>query len=182
MAETYPGSLRGLKNVVVEFREANGTLLRSTRTNTSGDFQLDPGGRQGYIRIAPGRNQVAWPSRIAVKAGDRADFRLMGMPGQIEVRGNPGSFVLITTGPWEGASPARYVGNPSPVRAYSGTIGTSRARSEVATVTLAVPRGNYYLTCWSSEIIGGKWGYRRVPSAPLAPVEPQFPGTPASCH
>jgi len=158
-----------LPGVPVSLRDAQGTLMATRKTDSSGNFSfstsdgLTPSSTY-YIVPTVGRTQSAVPFEYPIPnlqpAGAFASLQIRGMPANLQLSGaTPGTSILIST--------ASYAGSNSPtVSPSAGNAGFYTAMVTTAgTATVPVPAGySYYVTCWLAQASGASVTYARDPA------------------
>jgi len=159
-----------LGGVVVEYRDVNGVLRKTTRTGPDGAYNITPSaGPIGYVSVAPGRNQSAAPTQKKLSAvGEKADFAMLGAPAVVKVRNaNQGTFVLITPNKYDGPGkeappPIDNPGGKVPAKTYTAVADYQ------GQVDISVRYGTYYITCWRPVASGALMSYVKSESKQVA--------------
>ena len=152
-----------LPNIVVELRNADGSLTSSTqttRTDANGYYSFATGNSLGsvfFVNLSVDRTQVAAP--LSQKADNslsgssvKRDFVVRGIPATLSFIDNPpASLILVTT--FTVTSPSTSLPpslNGFNTESYATTVAADGSAS------LAVPPGRlFYYTCWTPLASGG---------------------------
>lgn len=177
-----------LANVPVELRDWHGTLLSTTKSDSSGGYSFGPTGLSTnntyYVTPVVGRTESAVPLYNPVanlqSVGALVNPQIRGVPGTLQISGAPaGSYILIST--------ASYTGSNAPTMnsRFSGSIGYySAATGWDGAASVHAPTGtSYYLTCWVAQPAGPSVTYARMPASGSSGPYTVSPNTtvPLSC-
>jgi hypothetical protein len=145
-----------LSGVPIELRDQRGILVATKKTDNNGFYSFGPGdglvaGKTYFVLPLTNKTESSNPFQYAANnltlVGVRADFSIMGWPATVQVSGvTPGDVVLISTQTYNGSSPPKMnAGIWHTSSYYAATLGYNDG------VTMQVPAGNYYLTCWAGS-------------------------------
>jgi hypothetical protein len=172
IGETYSPPTPGtpLNGIVVQLRDTNGNVIQ-TQPSSGGSYSFTVPATPPLtpptiynVSVAVPRGAVASPMGYQATIGSpvHLDFGVRNIPVPFQVQDVPGTFVLITPTSYNSNTPPTVnMNSTSPSQAWTKTIG------QEGSVTMQVPRGSYYITCWKQAICSGKTTYRQTSSAPI---------------
>jgi hypothetical protein len=162
-----------LANVPVELLDAQGSLVTTANSHQDGTYSFGSLTANATYYIVPvvGRTMSATPLRAAANPSQTnlSQLTLYGPQVNLQIRGwlspfqvtssVPGATVFISAVSYNGDNAPSLNPNSSfSSGLYSANTGST------GSVTLPLPDGTYYVTCWIPTSSGGSVAYRRSPA------------------